>query len=415
MLRSLSWFLALLAVLTTAGAAPAAPKPVGLTVEKVVLVMRHGVRPPTKNPPMAAGVAKDAWPAWTVKPGYLTAHGAEGIARVAAYERLALGRAGVVPTQSCPRAADIAFIADSDQRTIKTGEVFAEAFAPGCGLAVTHKPEGVTDPLFSPLDGPNPHFSSDKARAAVLAALPPGGLAAAHAKAKPLLDRLQAIYGCCDARICAAYKAATPCTLSDLVTTLGEGEGKPKLSGALDLASTASEILLLEYTEGKPMAEVGWGRTSHADVATVLALHPLEYELIARNPAVSRPGAAPFLAAAAKGFAAKGPKLTLLFGHDTNIAHIGGALNLRWQIADYPAGDPPPGGALGFELVRDAKGARFVRAFYMSQSMDQLRNLDVLDLAHPPARQVIPIGDCVRRQGDLCPLADFLTLAARQR
>ena len=147
-----------------------------------------------------------------------------------------------------------------------------------------------------------------------------------------------------------------------------------------------------------------------------LAFHPLEYDIVARPSYVAQRGAAPFLDAISTAFAPGGPKLTLLVGHDTNIAHLGGALDLHWKAADYPANDPPPGGALGFELLRDAHGRRFVRAFFTAQSMDQLRNLDTLSLKSRPFRQVVAIPGCgTAARNFLCPLADFQTLVASKR
>jgi 4-phytase/acid phosphatase len=42
-------------------AAAAAP---ALKVERVVLLMRHGVRPPTHEPALAPAIAPDPWPVW---------------------------------------------------------------------------------------------------------------------------------------------------------------------------------------------------------------------------------------------------------------------------------------------------------------------------------------------------------------
>lgn len=410
-----AWLIAAAVPAFSHAASPA--KGAGLNVERVVMLMRHGVRPPTKAQPMPVGFAKDAWPTWPVAPGYLTPHGAQGVQRMGAYQRLALAQEGLFAARGCPSARDVAVIADSDERTIKTGEAFVAAFAPGCDLAVAHRPQDVADPMFSPLDETvGKPIPAEAARAAVLERLGPGGLEARTAQARPLLQRLQGVYRCCAPPFCEKYKVAAPCTLTDLPTTLAAGGEKPSMEGALDLASTAAQILLLEYTDGKPMDQVGWGRATKADVEALLAFHPLEYDIVARPAYVAQRGAAPFLDVVSKAFAPGGAKLTLLVGHDTNIAHVGGALDLHWKAADYPANDPPPGGALGFELLRDAKGRQFVRAFFTAQSMDQLRNLDTFDLKRRPFRQTVAIPGCgSSAREELCPLADFQRLLASRR
>ena len=62
---------------------------------------------------------------------------------------------------------------------------------------------------------------------------------------------------------------------------------------------------------------------------------------------------------------------------------------------------------MGFELLRDAKGARFVRAFYRSQTMDQMRTLQPLGAGQDADRQAVAIPGCAGGVDDLCPLASF--------
>jgi 4-phytase/acid phosphatase len=102
-----------------------------------------------------------------------------------------------------------------------------------------------------------------------------GAIAAAH---RPLLARLDAIL-CGAHRTDAAWPGSPP-------RWYRPANGRPKLSGALDRASTAAQILLLEYAEGKPLAQVGWGRASAADIGRLSAFHALEFRLLAR-PAMS--------------------------------------------------------------------------------------------------------------------------------
>jgi 4-phytase/acid phosphatase len=99
----------------------------------------------------------------------------------------------------------------------------------------------------------------------------------------------------------------------------------------------------------------------------------------------------------------QGPKLTVLAGHDTNIADLGGFLDLHWQVPSYPRDNAPPGGALGFEVLSAASGKQFVRAFYRAQTMDQVRELRPLSDANPASYEYLPIPGCA----SLCPLEEF--------
>ncbi len=139
--------------------------PQGLKLDRVVLLMRHGVRPPTKSPPMPEGTANQPWPSWPVAPGYLTPHGRVGVERLGGYDRSAWTAAGLLPRSGC---ADIRIVADSDERTIRTAEAYAEALAPGCNVAIDHNPQDVADPIFSPIDERAVAFDATKAREAGL-------------------------------------------------------------------------------------------------------------------------------------------------------------------------------------------------------------------------------------------------------
>ena len=86
--------------------------------------------------------------------------------------------------------------------------------------------------------------------------------------------------------------------------------------------------------------------------------------------------------------------LTVLVGHDTNIGDLSGLLDFDWQVPGYAADTPPPGGGVGFELLADQTGARYVRVFYRSQSLQQMRELTRLDAAHPAFRQTLAIPGC---------------------
>lgn len=397
------------------GSAPLAAAP--LVLERVVLVMRHGIRPPTKAPPLPAGLTTAAWPDWPVPPGYLTPHGAAAVRLLAAYEREDFAARGLIASTGCPGGDAVHIWTDVDERTIKTGEAFAEGFAPRCPLPVGHSAAD-TDPLFSPMATGAVAFDARAARAAIERRAGPGGVQGFADAHRVELTRLQAVLGCCSVATCDKFAVAHSCGLPDLPTTLKDtAKEEPKLEGGLGLGATLSEILLLEYAEGKPSAEVGFGRIDRVGLLAALALHPAEFDLLHRTSYVATRGAAPLLHRIADLLDAKrlqlAPKLSVFVGHDTTLAYLGGALGLHWQAAGYPRDDPPPGATLGFELLHDARGAQFVRIFFMVQTLDQLRELRPMTAVAPPARIYLSVSGCVTTlHGSLCPAASFLSKLA---
>ena len=87
---------------------------------------------------------------------------------------------------------------------------------------------------------------------------------------------------------------------------------------------------------------------------------------------------------------ADGRRLTLLVGHDTNLANIGGMLGLHWSLPSFLPNESPPAGAMHFDLLRDRQTKEYgVRIRYVSQTLDQMRRAMPLDLANPPETAVV--------------------------
>ena len=398
------------AIATPAAAAAAEPAPAALKLERVVMLMRHSVRPPTSAKVTPPGWAAEAWPAWSTPFGELTPHGAAGARLMGAYDRQAFAARGMLAAQGCPRRGDIAVWASGKSRSIDTAKNYAEAMFPGCGVKVDHPVDENNDPVFHPLDS-GATIDGARALAATQARLPAGGLAAVQAGHAEDFALLQRILGK------PAECAAPGCNLADIPSQFESSpHDGPDLTGALGTASTAGSTLMLSYVEGKPMSEVGWGRATKADLTQLLGFHATKFQWEARTPYVAERAAAPIARRILQAMTREPGtgKLTLLVGHDTNIAQLGGMLDLHWQAGDYAPDDPPPGGALGFELLRDARGHRFVRAFYQAQTMDQLRNLTPLTLEAPPAHDYLPLPGCTTLASDPCPLARFRAIVQRK-
>ncbi len=398
MIARLTCWLVSAALLVPVDAAPAAAPE--LKLERVVMLMRHGIRAPTKAQPIPARYSAAPWPQWTVAPGMLTARGGQGVALLAGADRTYFAGRGLVPATGCPATGEVAVSASKVPRAIDTANAWAASFAPGCGLNVEHPAKGAPDALFHPLEGDPAWFDGRRAYRNALAAAPGGKLDGQARELAPEMHLLEKILGC----------AAPACDLEHQATTLVERpHSKPSLAGPLGIASTASETLLLEYVDNRPLGEVGWGRASRHDIERLLVFNAVDFALVERPRFIARAAAGPLARTILETLdSPTAPRVTLLAGHDTNIADLGGLLGLHWRAESYPADTVPPGSALGFELLSGASGKRYIRAFFRAQTMDQLRNLEPPGPASPLYRAYIDIPGCGRADdARSCDLATF--------
>ncbi len=356
----------------------------GFTLKRVVVVMRHGVRPPTKPDPVRPGITPKTWPAWDVGWGELTHHGGLAIARVAQFD------AKTYPTfvKDC---ASVRVVADIDQRTLRTAQIYADTMFASCGLSVEHGPVDRPDPRFSPYDVAP---AAGMALAAAEAALPANGLAEMDARNAKRFATAGAILGCCTAPACLQGA----CSLTDIPTRFVDRNGAVKVEGALDAAASLAQTLLLEYADAKPMEQVGWGLADAATIRDLSALQAVAFDLTARPKPIADYGARALLGEVRHDlFDEDTAHYTLLLGHDGNIAYIGGALGLHWQGGDFPTDVVAPGAALIFELWQDRAGHQRVVVRYRSQGLDEIRNLTPLTAGASHRIAAYPAGDFSRR------------------
>jgi 4-phytase/acid phosphatase len=389
----------------TATSAPAASQQTSDTLKYVVIITRHGVRSPTGKTDTLNQYSAKPWPQWSVPPGYLTEHGAKLMTIFGAYDRELFAKEGLFGAQGCGDAAQVSVIADSDQRTRETGKALAAGMFPGCNVAIQAQPEGTPDPLFHSLEAGVGHVDKAIATAAIAGRIGnnPAGLAETY---RPQLQALEEVLlGCNPSSACAGAHSS----LFDIPSSIGPGKGDHlvELRSPLGTAATMAENLLLEYTEGMDVSQVGWGRVDANKLRELVQLHTANAELERRTSYIARAGSSNLLQhtlnsmeQAMSGKATPGAlgkpadRLLVLVGHDTNISNISGALGLTWLI-DGRVDDTPPGGALVFELWQSHQSGEYsVRTSYMAQTLDQMRSAVPLDLKSPPERVPVFVPGC---------------------
>lgn len=403
-------------VVSTAAMPQAASSAPGSKLDYVLIFSRHGVRSPTGKAAQYDRYSKAAWPKWTTAPGELTPHGYTLMKLLGTYDHALLAQEGLFAAQGCEDAARISVHADSDQRTRETARALDEGMFPGCTVTVTSKPEGTNDPLFHVKD--TTAAQAELAAAAVLGRIGNDPAAIASAYHAPLAEFDDLLARCGE-----ADPAHTRTSLFDVPSSVNASSGDhlADVKGPLSTASTLTENLLLEYTEGLDTQQVGWGCVNAAQVRTLIDLHTAASDIALRTPAVAGPFSAALLQViaasieqAAQGQAVAGAegrpgdKMLLLIGHDTNLSTMAGALGIDW-ILDGRRDDTPPGSALIFELRTDNAGRRTVQVFFSAQTLEQMRNATALTLSSPPPRVPVFLPGCSGADG-ACELNAFVKL-----
>ncbi|MEG8055573.1 histidine-type phosphatase [Sphingomonas sp. Leaf230] len=353
------------AALLIGSIASAAPKRV-LVVERAVLVMRHGIRAPLDGEVPLDTRTGAPWPAWPVAESRITPHGVRALEQVAAYDRRLLAARGLMTPNGC-LAGVVRIRSNTSDRTIASGQAYAEGLAPGCDLAIEHKPLGTADAIFEPLRARATAFDARVGIASINRET--GGMAALARRHGAALARLAQVLGCTSVER-GCVPAGTPA-----VSASADGHDLV-LAGPIRAASGIAQVLLLQEVEGLPRESVGWGRADPATIEQLGALHAALFAVYTHPSYMAAHQAAVLGREVLASLSSTGPRLTVFMGHDTNVTALAAALRVDLKAPGYATNDVPPGGALLIERLRDAStGARFVRVSYRTQSPETLRGL----------------------------------------
>lgn len=383
-------------------------------LERVVILMRHGVRAAMTSPAELQRWNGRPWPAFAVPPGQLTGNGERLVTLLGRYYRARYRASGLLTATDCA----VFYHANTPQRTQATAAALARGLTPDCGSVVHRVPAG-PDPLFdaplTPIAPPDP----ERIRVAMAGRIG-GDLAAWDARQRAALARFEALLLHCAATCTEADRARAPRRLDRTPigwTRTADGIVEPT-SPALQVASIA-ESLMMGYADGHNFAARGWGFDRTA-LTEALVVHGAGIDLRLRTPEVGRQASSylarrivatlqddPGTDAAIGGDA----RIVVLAGHDTTITMLAGLLGLDWLLPSYAAGQAAPGGALVFERWRQAgTGVPYVRIAYIAQGLDQMRERRALTPANPPEIAAVAVPGCRLGPKIDCPLIDFATV-----
>lgn len=371
------------------------------TLEKVVLVQRHGVRAPTQAPETLAGWTARPWPTWPVGRGLLTPHGAQVVGLVAGGMRDYFVKAGVLPAQGCPGEALVVWADGKDARTRESGQMMADRLAPGCGGKAAFLDPAASkrrDPVFASIGGACVLDKAAARRAVAAAIQTPNG--------PQFVDPASAT---AIARMTEILRPGAPANDPSASTVVVRKSGIA-VKGPLAVTANAAEIFLLEYAQGMPAGDVAWGEASDpAKLGVLLATRQrtvaltraLPYEARRQGAMMARLFLATLAGKTHPAAPAIGPgvKVLALAGHDTNLSNMAGVFGLDWTLPGQPDATAPAT-AFSLELWRDETGARSVTATIWYAELEGMRTLNAASV-HPVR---VPFPGCTSAIPGACPL-----------
>ena len=384
--------------------------PEGYQLQQVLIMSRHNLRAPlANNGSVLEQSTPKSWPEWDVPGGQLTTKGGVLEVYMGHYMREWLAQQGLVTSGECPPENAVYAYANSLQRTVATAQFFITGAFPGCGVTVHHQEKmGTMDPTFNPVIVDDSAAFSEKAVQAM----------EKERQGMQLSESYKLLEEMTDYRNSPSCKEKQQCSLSDAKDTFSaKYQQEPGVSGPLKVGNSLVDAFTLQYYEGFPKDQVAWGEIASDKQWQVLSKLKNGYQdSLFTSPEVARNVAKPlvkYIDNALVGDAAKAAKVTLLVGHDSNIASLLTALDFKPYQLHNQYERTPIGGKLVFQRWHDNGGNRdLMKIEYVYQSTEQLRNADALTLQSPPQRVTLALNGCPVDDNGFCPMDTFKKVMA---
>jgi 4-phytase / acid phosphatase len=410
-------------------AAQPVPQPFDDTqLKQVIIFGRHSVRAPVAPNPYLNQFSVQNFPDFHVAQGILTPNGEKLEILLGAYYRQWLTQEGLLTGNDTADAGFVYFHANAIQRTVDTAQHFWTGFLPAAPINVSHlTPTTASDPLFDSVGAGVAQFDTQMAIASVTGRLggDPQSLASAFAPEFALTRSVLLGYP-----LSQTPAPPTPANVTDvtdftanpIVVTPGS-EGSLVSLGGLSTGGVAIDPFVMEYADGLP---TGWGQLTLGGVSQIERLYNLVLDLEFRTPYLARVQSSNVashivrsMVQSATGNVMTGTlgtpstKVVTLIASDVNVCGLAGLFHIDWLLPGFQSNFCGPGGALVFQLRQSqSTGEYIVRASYIAQTPDQLRNQTPLTLDAPPAIAPVFIPGCSAANATLdCPLGEFVRIA----
>lgn len=359
-------------------------------LEEAVVLSRHNIRSPLSDSTSTLGrMTPHKWTKWSDGKSELTSRGGALETMMGQYFRKWAVDAGLFPENYEPTADDLNVIANSMQRCIATAQYFTSGFMPVGNVRVYHRfTPSKMDPLFNPqLTKVNPRFKEEAMKQ--IAAM--GGKKGIRGINEAIEPDYELITEVLDVDASPMAKANDPELKAlknyDTEVVLEQWKEPALKSGsALKELNSASDAFILQYYEEPDTVKAGFGHVLTRDQWAQLARIKDTYQdVLFTAPIVAVNVARPLVQYMYDELRSPARKFTFLVGHDSNLSSVATALGVdEYELPEAIEKKTPIGSKIVVEKFMGADGKEYADINLVYQSVDQLRNMELLSPENPP-------------------------------
>lgn len=359
-------------------------------LKEAVVLSRHNIRSPLSDSNSDLGrMTPHKWHKWSSGKSELTSRGGALETMMGQYFRKWAVDAGLFPENYVPTADDLNVIANSMQRCIATAQYFTSGFMPVGNVTVNHRfTPSKMDPLFNPqLTKNSPEFQAE-AQKQIAAMGGKKGLVGLNEKIKPDYTLMMEVLDVDDSPMAKENDPKLQGLTNYNTEVVLEKWKEPylKSGSALKELNSASDAFILQYYEEPDSVAAGFGHNLTRDQWAQLAHVKDTYQdALFAAPIVATNVSHPLVQYIYDELRSPDRRFTFLVGHDSNVTSLTTALGVEeYEVPQAIEKKTPIGCKVVFEKFEGADGKEYADVNLVYQTVDQLRDMHLLDLDNPP-------------------------------
>lgn len=359
-------------------------------LKEAVVLSRHNIRSPLSDDKSDLGrMTPHKWHKWSSGKSELTSRGGALETMMGQYFRKWAVDAGLFPENHAPSSDDVNITANSMQRCIATAQYFSSGFMPVGGITVNHRfTPSQMDPLFNPqITKSSPAFREEAMRQ-IAAMGGKKGIVGINEQIKPDYELMMEVLDVDDSPMAKANDPKLKAFKNYNTEIVLDKWGEPHMKGgsALKELNSASDAFILQYYEAPDTLTAAFGHNlTRKDWERLAHVKDVYQDVLFTAPIVATNVAKPLIQYMFDELQSPTRKFTFLVGHDSNLSSVATALGIdEYEVPNAIEKKTPIGSKMVIEKFVGPDGEEYADINLVYQSVDQLRNLELLDLDNPP-------------------------------